>query len=136
MKVYKTMLNKDGENEKATVFYPPTALGRIVLCMIFAAALIVLGIWSCVDTDKTVSEAENRNLSAKPKFSVSALYNKSYTSDFDSYYADTFPLRDYFLSVSQKVSKIMTGTKGTDEIVLVEKQEKDDFAGQDINYDE
>lgn len=136
MKAYNTIINEKGQKEKAPVFYPPTALGRIFMCSIFAAALIVFGIWSCVDTDKTVSEAENRNLATAPKFSISALFNKSYTADFDTYYADTFPLRDEFLTANRKFTKILTGTKGTDEIVLVEKQEKDDFAGQDINYDE
>lgn len=138
MKVYSIMKDREAQKgkQKEATFYPPTMIGRVLLCSIFFAALIVFGIWSCADTDKTISEVENRNLAAAPKFSVTALFEKSYTSDFDTYYADTFPLRDYFLSINQKFSKIMTGTKGTDEIVIVEKQDKDDFAGQDINYDE
>ena len=85
------------------------------------------------DTDKTVSEEENRKLAAKPKFSFTALFDKSYTSDFDTYYADTFPFRDEFLGLNRKISEILTGTKGSGDIVLVSKQDKDDFAGQDID---
>ena len=82
---------------------------------------------------KTVSEEENRKLAAKPKFSLTALFDKSYTSDFDTYYADTFPFRDEFLGLNRKISEILTGTKGSGDIVLVSKQDKDDFAGQDID---
>ena len=95
--------------------------------------LTVVGLISIFDTDKTVSEEENRKLAAKPKFSFTALFDKSYTSDFDTYYADTFPFRDEFLGLNRKISEILTGTKGSGDIVLVSKQDKDDFAGQDID---
>ena len=99
----------------------------------FALVLTVVGLISIFDTDKTVSEEENRKLAAKPKFSFTALFDKSYTSDFDTYYADTFPFRDEFLGLNRKISEILTGTKGSGDIVLVSKQDKDDFAGQDID---
>ena len=76
---------------------------------------------------------QNIKLASKPKFSFTALFDKSYTSDFDTYYADTFPFRDEFLGLNRKISEILTGTKGSGDIVLVSKQDKDDFAGQDID---
>ena len=105
------------------LFSPQSNTGRAVLSLAFALVLTVVGLISIFDTDKTVSE----------KFSFTALFDKSYTSDFDTYYADTFPFRDEFLGLNRKISEILTGTKGSGDIVLVSKQDKDDFAGQDID---
>lgn len=115
------------------LFSPQSNTGRAVLSLAFAFVLTVVGLISIFDTDKTVSEEENRKLASKPKFSFTALFDKSYTSDFDTYYADTFPFRDEFLGLNRKISEILTGTKGSGDIVLVSKQDKDDFAGQDID---
>lgn len=115
------------------LFSPQSNTGRAVLSLAFTLVLTVVGLISIFDTDKTVSEEENRKLAAKPKFSLTALFDKSYTSDFDTYYADTFPFRDEFLGLNRKISEILTGTKGSGDIVLVSKQDKDDFAGQDID---
>ena len=118
---------------KRGLFSPQSNTGKAVLSLVFALILTVVGLISVFDTDKTVSESENRNLATKPEFSFTALFDKSYTSDFDTYYADTFPFRDKFLALNRKISDILTGTKGSGDIVLVSKQEKDDFAGQDID---
>ena len=75
------------------LFSPQSNTGRAVLSLAFALVLTVVGLISIFDTDKTVSEEENRKLATKPKFSFTALFDKSYTSDFDTYYADTFPFR-------------------------------------------
>ena len=87
------------------LFSPQSNTGRAVLSLAFALVLTVVGLISIFDTDKTVSEEENR----------------------------TFPFRDEFLGLNRKISEILTGTKGSGDIVLVSKQDKDDFAGQDID---
>jgi len=115
------------------LFCPQSVWGQIVLSVAFALVLLILGAVSIFDTDKTVSLTENRNLATRPEFSLTALFKESYTSDFDTYYADTFPLRDWFLSVNKKTEKVFAQTKGSDDIVLVSKQDKDDFAGQAID---
>lgn len=113
-----------------------TKIGSAVICIVFAAFLLFFGVWSFTDTDKTVSESENRNLAAAPAFSLTAVFDRSFTGEFDTYYADTFPMRESFLALNRKISNLLTGTKGADDIVLVQKQDKDDFAGQDIDYNE
>lgn len=105
-----------------------------ILCLVsvvlFIVPLFALGVASLLDTDKTVSEKENRNLKARPEFSLQALFDGSYTKDFEEYYADTFPLRDFFLSVNQKLSGIFTQAAGKDDLVLIGKEGKDDFGGE------
>lgn len=55
------------------LFSPQSNAGRAVLSLAFALVLTVVGLISIFDTDKTVSEDENRKLAAKPKFSFTAL---------------------------------------------------------------
>ena len=107
-----------------------------VLCFLCFAILLSLFLLSVFDTDKTVSESENRTLAQMPKMTWQSLTNGAFAKDFDAYYADTFPHRAQFLQINQKISAFFSGTRGFNDVVLVEKSEKDDFAGQDIDYDE
>lgn len=118
---------------------PPYSLYKVfafLIVLAFCATLFTFFFYSIFDTDKTVSETENRALAKRPKATVSTIFDGSYMTDFESYYTDTFPFRDTFLAVNRKLSAFFTGTRSKDDVVLVEKQEKDDFAGQDITYDE
>lgn len=107
-----------------------------LIVLAFCATLFTFFLYSIFDTDKTISESENRTLATRPKATVTSIFDGSFMTDFESYYTDTFPFRDTFLAVNRKLSAFFTGTRSKDDVVLVEKQEKDDFAGQDITYDE
>lgn len=107
-----------------------------VICILFFAVLAVLFTVSLFDTDKTVSERENRALAQMPKFTWQAVADGTFVKDFDTYFADTFPKREQFLQINQKLSAFFSGTRSTNDVVLVEKGNKDDFAGQDMNYEE
>ena len=110
-----------------------------ILCLVavalFVLPLFVLGVTSLVDQDKTVSEKENRNLKTRPAFTLQALFDGSFTKDFEEYYADTFPLRDFFLSVNQKLNGIFTQAAGKSDLVLIEKEGKEDFGGEALVED-
>ncbi|MGN0556203.1 MAG: DHHW family protein [Candidatus Fimenecus sp.] len=107
-----------------------------VICILFFVVLFLLFAVSAFDTDKTVSESENRVLASMPKMTWQTLTDGTFAKDFDTYFADTFPWREGFLSVNQKISAFFSGTRGTNDVVLVEKGEKDDFAGQDMDYED
>lgn len=110
--------------------------GAFFICAVFALSLVVFGLASAFDTDKTVSENENRNLKTMPQITVKSLFDGSFSVEFDEYYADTFPMREKFLSVNRKISDLFSKTSSGDDMVIVEKSDKDDFAGQDITFDE
>lgn len=122
--------------EEAVGFPLRTKLGRILITVLFVGVLVFFGIYSAVDVDKTVSETENRALASMPKFSVESFLSRKFTADFDEYYADTFPFRDFFLGVHEKVSSVLTKNSGKDDMVLVDGPGEDDFGGQDIDYEE
>lgn len=111
-----------------------TRLCALLIILAFAAGLFSLFAVSMLDTDKTVSERDNRMLKTRPKFSVSAVLDGSYARDFDAYYSDTFPFRDQFLTLNNKIKKLFSQTRSTGgDMVIVDFEGKDDFAGQDID---
>lgn len=90
---------------------------------------------SALDTDKTVSERENRALAGRPHFSVQAVLDGSFMTDFEAYYTDTFPKRDAFLTTYHTISRLFSENRGKDDAVLVDRGDKDDFDGQDLDYE-
>lgn len=119
---------------------PDRPLFRGFICFLIVALFCVsifgLFFTSLFDTDKTVSESENRMLASFPKPSVKTVFDGSFMTGFETYYADTFPHREEFLRAHQKLSAALSGVRGSDDVVLVGKSDKDDFAGQDIDYEE
>lgn len=111
----------------------PNKAGAFFIILAFVGVIITLFLISAFDTDKTVSQKENRALKQKPKFTVSSVLDGKYFSEFEEYYQDTFPYRDKFLGLNSKISKAFSKTHGNSGMVIVEKQEKDDFAGQNID---
>ena len=61
----------------------------------------------CLHKDQNFSELENRNLMIKPSFSVETLLNGKFTSDYESYVADQFPLRGDFISLKANSERIL-----------------------------
>lgn len=76
--------------------------------ILFIILLSVLGIANLLNFNKpTVSRQENRALKQKPELSAAALFNGSYTKDFDEYYSDTFILRDNLVKTSKRITGAM-----------------------------
>ena len=107
-----------------------------LMCLLFFGTLFVLFFISVFDTDKTVSETENRNLATMPEITAQTLFDGSFMTDFEAYYTDTFPFRDELMQLHNTMSDFFSGTRTSEDIVLVERGDEEDFAGQDITYDE
>lgn len=105
----------------------------ILSTLFFVLVLAFFGVMSFLDVDATVSESENRKLKERPEFSWSALFNGSYTQDFENYYSDTFPLRENFMSLSSKITSYLTQFGGKDDNVIISYDKNDaDFVGEGV----
>jgi hypothetical protein len=80
----------------------PNKKMHIVNVVIFCCLLLLGGIASLAMKKQTVSVMENRKLAAFPKYSDSAFWSGKYFKQIDEYYADNFPLRDKWISFSDK----------------------------------
>lgn len=103
------------------------------LLAILLAVTMFFFVFSIFDTDATVSEQENRKLATKPAFSVSSLMAGEYIPKLESYYSDTFPMRNFFLTVNQGISKVTSRMSfRSDDVVVVQNNQPDDFGGQSL----
>ena len=51
----------------------------------------------------------------------------------EEYYSDTFPLRNFFLTVNQGISKVASRMSfRSDDVVVVQNNQPDDFGGQSL----
>lgn len=108
----------------------------ILLFVIFTLVITSFFLTSAFDTDKTVSEKENRMLATFPKFSFSALFSGDFISDFETHYSDTFPLRDKFLSLNEKINKIakqFTTGNESDVVIIDGGDASKDFDGESLH---
>ncbi|MGI6335969.1 MAG: DHHW family protein [Eubacteriales bacterium] len=85
----------------------------LVLCGVCTLLLIVFGALAILLPKATVSEAEKRELAQRPAFSWEALFDGTWTRDFELYYADTFPFRDGFVRLTSKIENL-TGVRPDD----------------------
>jgi len=101
-----------------------------LIISVFVTPLIVLGLLSVTDVDKTISESENRMLATKPKFSLAALFGSDYIEKLDNYYNDTFPLRESLLSANTKLNRLYYFSLGLDDddVALVLDYNKDQLS--------
>ena len=90
-----------------------------ILLSAVLAAMLLVGLISLVDKDPTRSEAENRELSKKPRFSFSALFDGSYIPALETYYADTFPMREKLLAANRTLNKFYYYSGSGEDAVLV-----------------
>ena len=97
----------------------------ITLSGVCCVILFVFCLLAFILPKSTVSEAEKRELAKKPQFSISALFDGTYARDYELYYADTFPFRDFFVRMASRVEdtygvryddvKIIGGVSQSDE---------------------
>jgi len=69
--------------------------------------------------DRDFSERENRFLQTQPNFSLSRLFSGDYTADFEDFCADQFPLRDQWITLNARYSRLC-GKKESNGIYLCE----------------
>lgn len=75
---------------------------QIINVVVFCVLLLVGGVASLLTKKEKVSELENRNLTEFPDYSDSALLSGDYFRQIEMYYADNFPWRNDWISVSNQ----------------------------------
>lgn len=104
---------------------PRISVFLVTLCLLTGLALIF-------PLRPTYSDQEHRDLAAFPTLSLRSVANGSYFSDLSTWFADTFPMRDFFLSLQDKVESLygiqgqtITGTITQGDEIPVVSQDSD-----------
>jgi len=86
----------------------------MLLFLFFIFGVMILNV---IVPDKKFSAQENRNLKSKPKFSVDNLLYNKFTSKYETYIADQFILRNFWINVKSR-SEIISGKKENNDVYL------------------
>ena len=77
------------------------------LTAFFCVFLGGLLVWHVLLPDREKSETENRTLAQAPEFSWTALVDRSYTKNVETYFADQFPLRDGWTGLKARAEQLI-----------------------------
>ncbi|MBQ9766041.1 MAG: hypothetical protein IJW18_07575 [Lachnospiraceae bacterium] len=104
----------------------------ILITAIFLTLIFGLTILSLIKKTVLFSENENRYLAQKPTFSFEALFDGSYTSDYESFVTDQFVFRDSWIGCKTRVElmtlrKDINGVYFCDDDYLMEKHDATKF---------
>ena len=94
--------------------------GKKLLAVLFSVVLVGLALITAFSKKSSFSEEENRNLSVFPKFSLSAIGDKSFMNGFDSYISDHFFGRNFWVNMKSSL-ELLTLKKENNSILLTDK---------------
>ncbi|MBU5483683.1 hypothetical protein KQI86_05025 [Clostridium sp. MSJ-11] len=92
-------------------------LYKNILALLLLGYLISIFAVNIIIPQRKFSESENRVLQEKPKFSLDKLLKGKYTSDYEKYVADQFPIRDFWIGVKSSTERVM-GKKDNNGVYL------------------
>lgn len=94
-------------------------MSRRLPVILICGMMVLLTVWLCIGKKKEFSEQENRYLSSFPEFSWESLRKGDYTADLESYLADHFPFRDFFMGVKTSF-ELATGNREINGVYIAE----------------
>ena len=89
----------------------------LLMSVILLGTVLCLTLGSLLTPDRTYSDSENRKLAQFPKLSWSAVKDGSWFSDLESYTADQFAGRDFWIALRLRFLKL-TGQKESNGVYL------------------
>ncbi|MBQ8338139.1 MAG: hypothetical protein IJY33_03245, partial [Oscillospiraceae bacterium] len=94
--------------------------GKKLLAVLFSVVLVGLALITAFSKKSSFSQEENRTLSVFPKFSLSAIGDKSFMNGFDSYISDHFFGRNFWVNMKSSL-ELLTLKKENNSILLTDK---------------
>ena len=85
-----------------------------ILLLIYIGSMVIV---NKITADRVFSEAENRRLEQAPKFSTSQVIDGRFTTNYEKYVSDQFPLRDLWIGVKSTSEKV-SGKKENNGVYL------------------
>ena len=106
--------------------------------LIFLTFIFGFFIANLVVPDREMSEQENKSLQQLPRFSFEALFDKTFTKEFETYTTDQFVLRDEWITL-KAASELALGKEENNDVsygkdqTLIEAFEEPDRSSSDKN---
>jgi hypothetical protein len=84
-----------------------TKIIQNAMALVLLAYIGIMVSLNLVLPDRAFSESENRVLEQRPHFSVSDLIEGRFTANYESYIADQFALRDFWIGVKSDLERVL-----------------------------
>lgn len=91
---------------------------QVLTFLIFVGAFFAINL---LTPERGFSEQENRTLQTRPKFTLSALFSGSFSSQYEDYVTDQFALRDDWISLKARL-ELLSGKGKNNGIYLCENE--------------
>ncbi len=105
---------------------------QVALCLVLVMVLFGMGLYSLLDEDKTFSVAEKRTLETKPVFTLGGLRDSSYLTQFDAYYSDTFPMRDWFIAQNRRLNRFYAYSDSKNTVLIMSNSDHISDGGEHL----
>lgn len=114
-----------------------SGFGRYSNTFIFLVLICGFMVASIVYPDRKFSQNENRVLAKKPEFKWSALFDGSFTEDYETYITDQFIWRDSWIGIKTRaelalLKKDINGVYFCQDDYLIEKIDKDEVEEEQL----
>lgn len=107
----------------------------IILC--FFLPIIVLAVYSALDSDQQIAYDENRTLETMPILTFDSWFDESFALGFERYYNDHFPQRERFISGNQMLNAFyMFDVSPEDSTVIIAQDSDMLLTGGDVFINE
>ncbi len=95
-------------------------LKNIVTVVLFAVLITGFSLTAILGEKKKYTESERRALEPFPKVNPETVFSGEFSSDFEKYATDNFPLRDYFRRIKNMTELNVFGKEDTNGLYLKE----------------
>jgi hypothetical protein len=102
---------------------------------LFLIPVYLLSMLNLIWPDQLVSESENRALQQLPVLSIESLVNGKFTLDFEAFFTDQFPFRQFFIDVHQQTLELLKAPFSGDIVVITRPGEDDIGNGETLKPD-
>ena len=95
------------ENEKDQPDDSSMNVLSIIMTALFSLIIVSVSLFFVFSSDKEMSESENRVLAQRPALTFSSLADGSFMTDFESWLADQFPLREKIIQLKTEADRLV-----------------------------
>ena len=91
---------------------------NLITVILFGAVVLAFSLGAIFGEKKKYTESERRALEAFPEVSIESIFSGEFSSDFEKYATDNFPLRDYFRGIKNFSELYLFGKEDTNGLYI------------------
>lgn len=108
---------------------------HLAMIVLFLVPLYLLTVLNLFWPNQQVSAQENRSLRQLPAFTWASLASGEYTQEFENYFSDQFPFRNFFVDVNQRLTDTMKLAFGNSVDLIQGPEDQDLGVGEHLEHD-